>query len=130
MSMTWRALIEETIDANRCFLLLNNYKKVCSSSLFKCKVYVKYTRHKYFIIFTFPRRAKFIFQLYACNLFEIYVVILQITFFTVILSHVPFLQKDKYRNGDLPSGSHTTGYLRCFDICKHDLEIGKLFSLD
>jgi len=38
-------------------------------------------------MFTFPRRAKFIFQLYARNLSEIYVVILQITFFTVILSH-------------------------------------------
>jgi len=42
-------------------------------------------------MFTFPRRAKFIFQLYARNLseiyVEIYVIILQIIFFTVILSH-------------------------------------------
>lgn len=52
---------------------------------------------------------------------------LQITFFTVILSHVPFLQKDKYRNGNLLAGSHNC--LRCFGTCEHDLEIGKLFSI-
>lgn len=98
-------------------------------------MHIKCTPHKYFIMFTFPRGAKFVFQLYACNLSEIYV-----------LSHCKshflrsyYLTCRFYRKintelggggGELLLNDCIAGCPRCFDTCEHDANgNGKLFSI-
>lgn len=80
-------------------------------------------------MFTFPHGAKFIFQLYACNLFEIYVVILQITFFTVILPRMLAFRKN-INTEIICQRLHRLASLRCFDTFERDaIGNGKLFSI-